>query len=123
MYRTAVIRPLNAHHYLQGDFGRESEPHTHPYQVEWIRQNRELDENGFATDIAAMERTLEMVLEQIDNRLLNDLPFFHERQTSLENVARYLAERLDGELPQPGSRTEIKIWESATAWASYERDS
>ncbi len=123
MYKTGVIRPLNAYHFLRGDFGDESEPHTHPYQIEWIRFNRELDENGFATDIAAMEHTLETVLAEIDNRLLNDLPFFSERQTSLENLARYLTERLDAALPQPGSRSEIRIWESETAWASFELES
>ncbi len=120
MYKTGVIRPLNAHHFLRGDFGPESEPHAHPYEVEWMRTTQTLDENGFSTDIAAMEHTLESVLGEIDNKLLNDLPFFQDRQTSLENLARYLAERLDETLPQPDSVTEIKIWESKTAWASYE---
>ena len=120
MFKTGVIRPLNAHQVLRGDFGPESEPHTHPFEIEWIRTAHELDENGFSTDIAAMEHTLESVLGEIDNKLLNDLPFFQNRQTSLENLACYLAERLDEALPQPGSANEIKIWESKTAWASYD---
>lgn len=120
MYKTGVIRQLNARHFLRGAFGPESEPHTHPYRVEWVRRCGELDENGFATDIAAMERTLETLLGSLDDRLLNEIPFFSERQPSLENLARYLAERLEEELPQPSARSEIKIWESDTAWASYE---
>ena len=128
MYQTGIQRRFNARHALVGDFGDERTPHTHSYLVEWIRGRRELDENGFATDIAAMEAVLEEELAAIDDRLLNDMPFFAGIQTSLENVCRFLHYRLENNLVRrTGEReqsdrhnTVVRIWENDSAWASYE---
>ncbi len=128
MYRTGVQRRFTARHALVGDFGDESTPHTHSYLVEWIRESRDLDENGFATDIAAMEAALEDELTAIDDRLLNDMPFFAQIQTSLENVCRFLHSRLETNLiHRTGDRdasdqdnSVVRIWENDSAWASYE---
>lgn len=128
MYQTGVRKRFNARHALIGDFGDERTPHTHSYLVEWIRTSRELDENGFATDIAAMEAALEEELAAIDDRLLNDLPFFSSIQTSLENVCRFLHLQLEKNLfRRTGERVQsdrnnstVRIWENEFAWASYE---
>ena len=123
MFRTGVKRKLNARHFLAGDFGEESVPHSHPYEVELICSSTGLDSNGFSTDIAAMESALEEVLSGTDDVLLNDLPFFADRQPSLENLCVYLVQSLRQALAErlsaPDQPLEIRIWESATAWASF----
>ena len=122
MYRTGVIRSLTARHSLRGDFGPESTPHSHPYRIEWIAETIELDKNGFSTDIAVMESTLEVSLGAIDDVYLNDLPFFESMQPSLENLARFIAEDIARRVEPTGATapvSEIVIWESDTAWASY----
>ena len=125
MFRTGVRGNLNAYHALVGDFAEETTPHTHPYLVEWTVFSERLDENGFAADIAAMEAVMREQLSEIDGVYLNDLPFFAERQSSLENLCVFLHGRLGGALEKrtgrpPAERMEVKIWESDTAWASYE---
>jgi 6-pyruvoyl-tetrahydropterin synthase len=106
-----------------GDFGDESVPHSHPYEVELVCRSEGLDENGFSTDIAAMEAALEKVLARLDNVLLNALAYFQDRQPSLENLCVFLCNELRGELASPGpgpdGPVEIRIWESPTAWAAY----
>ena len=123
MFSTGVKRSLTARHFLAGDFGEESVPHNHPYEVELICRSRKLDRNGFSTDIAAMEAALEDVLASIDDVLLNDLPFFQEKQPSLENLAVYLSVELRRRLSEhnadPAEPLEIRIWEAPNAWASY----
>ncbi len=123
MFATGVKRNLTARHFLAGDFGEESVPHSHPYEVELVCRSRELDANGFSTDIAAMENALEDVLKSVDDVLLNDLPFFADKQPSLENLAIYLTAELRRELAacgaEPAEPLEIRIWEAPTAWASY----
>lgn len=123
MFTAAVSRPLRARHFLVGDFGEESTPHAHPYRIELRCATRQLDENGFSTDIAAMEETLESVLGEIDDVLLNDLPWFRSRQPSLENLAVYLVERLreglDATDAAPAEPLELRIWENDAAWAGY----
>lgn len=123
MFAAGVTRPLNARHVLHGDFGDESVPHSHPYEVELVCRTATLDENGFSTDIAAMEAVLEEVLAEISGVLLNDLAFFADRQPSLEHLCIYLATEIRARLLRrdaaPTEPLEIRIRESDTAWASY----
>jgi len=126
MFATGIQQNLQARHYLQGDFGEESQPHSHPYRVELICRTSKLDANGFSTDIDFLESSLRSILTEIDNVLLNDLPYFKDRQPSLENLCVYIFEKMlfmsrsaveqVADLPQ---EIEIRIWESATAWASF----
>ncbi len=128
MYQTGVQRRFNARHFLVGDFGDETAPHTHSYLVEWIRTSASLDANGFSTDISAMEAALEEELSRIDDELLNDMPWFAGKQTSLENVCRFLWEsleenlkkRIGGVAENDMQRSCIRIWENDSAWASYD---
>lgn len=123
MFQAGVSRPLRARHYLVGDFGEESVPHAHPYEVQLICSSAELDRNGFSTDIAAMESSLEETLAEIDDVLLNDLPYFRGKQPSLEHLALYLVETIREKLTQrsapPLEPLEIRIWENEHAWAGY----
>jgi|APSaa5957512622_1039677.scaffolds.fasta_scaffold196973_2 6-pyruvoyltetrahydropterin/6-carboxytetrahydropterin synthase len=125
MYRVGVKGSFQARHFLNGDFEDETTPHSHAYTVDWTLATQELDENGFSLDISILEEVLEIVLRDLDERLLNDLEYFEFRQASVENTAAFLNEMLFGILEErefPIARVverEIKIWESETAWASY----
>ncbi len=127
MYRVGVKGSFQARHFLHGDFGAETVPHSHKYTVDWMLCTETLDENGFSLDIAMLEEVLEIVLRDLDDRLLNDLEFFENRQVSVENTAAFLDEMLFGILEErefPVSEViecEIRIWESDTAWASFVR--
>jgi len=124
MFSAGVRRDLLARHFLNGDFGEESIPHSHPYLVEAVSRTSQLDGDGFSTDIALLESALEGVLAGIDNVLLNEMEFFQTRQPSLENLCVYirnsLLDRLRIREKQLPSELEIRIWESGTAWASYD---
>ncbi len=129
MFRTGVARELKARHYLEGDFGDESVPHAHPYRVEVRCETEDLDAQGFSVNIALLEELLKDELEAIDDKLLNDLPFFADRRPSLENLALFLWEQLNrglekglAESEKGPDRIEIRIWESDSAWAAYSAD-
>jgi 6-pyruvoyl-tetrahydropterin synthase len=110
---------------LVGDFDDESRPHTHVYTVEWSLSSADLDENGFSVDISLLESTLEAILDRVSGKLLNDFPFFQDKQTSVEYFAVFLYEQVAEKLEQSGFDTgrvedsELRIWESDSAWASY----
>lgn len=125
MFNVGITRRFYARHFLVGDFGEETRPHGHIYTVEWSCRAGELDRNGFAVDIALMEDALDRVVERISGVLLNDQGYFQGRQPSVEHLAVYLWLELAGVLRELDfefsrlSETEVKIWESETAWASY----
>lgn len=126
MYRTGIMTPCRTRHRLVGDFKPEEiVPHEHAYIVEWICTVSELDGNGFGVDIDLLTAKLDKVMQGIDGVLLNDLPFFRERQSSIENTALFIAESLFRELTSEGypmsnmREWEVRVWESDTAWASF----
>ena len=125
MYRVGVKHKASVSHFLVGDFGDETVPHSHDYTVEWVCRTDGLDENGFSVDIAAMEEILAGVLSRIEGLLLNRLPYFEGKQPSVENFARYVYDETREKLTARGvdpvlsDGAEIIVWESPTAWASY----
>ena len=128
MYKAGITGTLTVRHALRGDFGEESLPHGHVYRIEWAVTASELGHEGFAVDIAEMERARDAVLSRLDGVYLNDLPFFSDLQVSVENFARFCIGELLGEL---GSRValekrhrsaDLKVWENDTAWASLSLD-
>ena len=123
MYSVGITNSLRASHALSGDIGDETLPHEHEYRVEWRCSADDLDGNGFAVDISAMELLLDELVRELDGRFLNELPFFRGIQVSVENLSRYLLESLFARLDRPSCKSitssEIRIWESDTAWASY----
>lgn len=124
MYRVGITGELSISHALVGDYGPESRRHGHRYRVEWILSARALGADGFAVDISRMEAARDSAVSRLDGAYLNDLPFFAGIQPSLENFAAFLQEELLNRLGAPGGnvyRSELKAWESETAWASVER--
>jgi 6-pyruvoyltetrahydropterin/6-carboxytetrahydropterin synthase len=62
------------------------------------------------------------VCERYRGVVLNDLPEFQGLNPSLEHFARLMNERLTRDLGAAGlAASELRLWESATAWASFRR--
>ncbi len=125
MYKVGIRSSFQARHFLPGIAGPESSPHEHTYALQWVCSTANLDENGFSIDISLLEELLRQGVEAVRGRLLNDLPFFRGRQPSVENMAGYFHTSLLDALAGRGypvariMSTEITIWESDSAWASY----
>jgi len=120
MYTLALQRSFEAWHHLIGDWGAESEPHTHPYRIELRLEGGELNEHGYLIDLLEVERRLGEVLNTYQGTDLNTLQDFAGLNPSLENFARILCTRLARSLG--GGRLKsvaVQLWESETAWASY----
>jgi 6-pyruvoyltetrahydropterin/6-carboxytetrahydropterin synthase len=127
MYHVGITGSLPIRHSLLGDYGEESRPHEHTYRIEWIYSAVSLSVEGFAVDIARMEAARDAVLARISGVYLNDLPFFANRQPSVENFAAFLSAELEAEIAAGGHlgdavvHVELRVWENETAWASFER--
>ena len=137
MYRVGIKRAFEASHFLIGDFGNETRPHSHEYSAHWIIETETLDRNGFSANIALMEELLEETTESLREVQLNDLPFFRGKQPSVENTAQFLLQELFRKIRAAGKdagkagendsgielyrlkKSEMQVWESPNAWASY----
>lgn len=121
MYTLCLQQGFTAGHYLiGGEWGSENHPHSHTYRVEVRLAAHELDPHGYVADLVELEPILDSCVAHYRDRLLNELPEFHEMNPSIERLARQFCERLlQGLGSHAFSTVEIRIWENEMAWASY----
>lgn len=124
MYSVAVRWDFVARHFLLGgDFGAESQLHTHDYRVEVQIDGPSLNQYGFLVDIVEIEARMESLLTRFRNSTLNELEEFKAMNPSIENFARVLCEALTPDARcQNIARLQVRIWENEKAWAAYRQE-
>jgi 6-pyruvoyl-tetrahydropterin synthase len=117
-------------HSLRGEvFGPAQRLHGATYVVDATFRRASLDANGIVVDIGRATEVLRAVVGELGYRNLDDEPDFAGMNTTTEEVARVIADRLaeraragdlgDGALELDGLL--VTLHESHVAWASYER--
>ena len=80
---------------------------------------------GFVVDLGALDRILNSeVKERFDHRNINvDVPEFADGKLipSGENIARFIFDRVDGQLPSGVTIDSVNIAEDRTLSATYSR--
>jgi 6-pyruvoyltetrahydropterin/6-carboxytetrahydropterin synthase len=121
MYEVGVIGQFEAAHHLVGDFGPATRTHGHTYRVEATVCGAALRDDGTLLDIVPLQHGLERVLGALHYQDLSALDAFVTRNTTAENVARYIYDQLAPLVAGQGvARLTIRVWESPGAFAGYE---
>jgi len=94
--------------------------HGHNYELDVLVQGPIAPETGYVIDVGELKRIVERcVISELDHRNLNlDVPWFRDRLTSAENIAVYIWDRLQGELPS-GKLHLIRLWETPRNYVEY----
>jgi 6-pyruvoyltetrahydropterin/6-carboxytetrahydropterin synthase len=99
--------------------------HGHNYIVEATIAG-DLDETtGMVVNITDVDKVLkEYVTGPLADKHLNyDVPHFADTPPTLENIARYVAERFAANFSTSNARlTRVTVWESPTLWATLDLD-
>jgi 6-pyruvoyltetrahydropterin/6-carboxytetrahydropterin synthase len=120
VYRLAITRDFIAQHYLiGGDWGAENALHSHHYRCEIGIEGEELDRHGYLVDIVELSRAVDIVISQVSERTLNELPEFAGLNPSLEHFCRIFWEMLVSNVPLTGKMLCVKLWENDRDWAAY----
>ncbi len=125
MYEIVVRTRFAAAHCIKGHKGLCARLHGHTWQVEAGFKGKQLDRKGMLVDFNEIKNNLNMVIEELDHRNLNDIePFRHgeEKNPTAENLARYIYLKLKPALTKPGYDVQIsyvRVWESPDASAVY----
>jgi 6-pyruvoyltetrahydropterin/6-carboxytetrahydropterin synthase len=119
-YRVTVSARFEAAHNLI-DYGGGPEPlHGHSYKVEIVLEAEKLERHDLAVDFIAAQKALDAVAKEFDYTYINDHPAFTGRNSSAENLARYLAERMESSGELGGCReVEATVWEGPENRATY----
>ena len=100
--------------------------HGHSYVCDVTVSGPIDDKTGFIVDLAVLDRILRSeVTDRFDHRNINlDVPEFADGKLvpTGENLARYIFERVDEELPKPSRVVRVTVGEDASLSTTYSRE-
>src|SRR4030067_3678270 len=113
MYELVLKSHFSAAHNLRDYAGAGERLHGHNWQVEVHVRAANLGAGGMVLDFRILREEIEKVIETLDHRYLNELPYFQKEEPSSENIARYIYEALEARLlPHNISPYKVTAWES-----------
>jgi 6-pyruvoyl-tetrahydropterin synthase len=123
MFGVTIRDHMMIAHSLRGDvFGPAQRLHCATFVVDATFRRATLDADGIVVDIGRASDALRAVVGELSYRNLDDETDFAGMNTTTEELARVIADRLAelvGELGLDG--LVVTLHESHVAWASYER--
>jgi 6-pyruvoyltetrahydropterin/6-carboxytetrahydropterin synthase len=95
--------------------------HGHNYELEVMVEGEIDPDTGYVVDVGVLKRLVEAeVIRHLDHRNLNlDVPWFHDRLPSAENIAVFIWERIVDRIPR-GRLKRVRLWETPRNWVDYE---
>ena len=120
MYEVTIIKSFSAAHLLAQIGGKCEELHGHNFKVEVTLAAPNLNESGLLIDFRIVKKWLNEILDQMDHKHLNELPYFAGINQSAENIAKYICDQMKLKIKEPQVRIAlIKVWESENAVVTY----
>jgi len=110
---------------LYKDDGTE-EPHGHTYHLEVFVTGFVSEENGYIIDFKDLKRILkDGVIEKLDHRMINNIPWFKDTLPTVENIMHYVWEEIqpaiDALRPNEAWLHSIQMYETPDSAATYSR--
>ena len=130
MFSVTVRKSMMIAHSLRGEvFGPAQRLHGATYLVDATFRRAALDSDGIVVDIGRAIEQLRAILAELDYRNLDDEPAFAGVNTTTEELARVIADRVAegihagalGDQARELAEIVVTLHESHVAWASYER--
>ncbi len=126
MFSVTVRDHVMIAHSLRGEsFGPAQRLHGATYVVDATFRRSELDTAGVVIDIGRASEELRAVLAELNYRNLDDEPSLAEVNTTTEELARVVADRLVERIGVAARELDglvVTLHESHIASASYERE-
>ncbi len=119
MYEIKIVEEFSGAHNLREYKGKCESLHGHNWKVEVSLADQKLDTKGMLMDFSDLKKLLKKILEEMDHKYLNDLPFFKKENPTSENIAFFIHEKLSGEIQ--GRKIKVSVWETANSRASFSR--
>ncbi|RLD18441.1 MAG: 6-carboxytetrahydropterin synthase QueD [Caldiserica bacterium] len=94
MYRVVVSGSFSSAHYLRGYKGKCEKLHGHNWKIEVEVEGEELDKKGLLIDFKKLKKILNNILNELDHRNLNEVPYFKKKNPSSENIAFYVYKKM-----------------------------
>ena len=110
MFELSVESTFSAAHQVKGYPGDCASIHGHTYKALVKVKVKTLDKIGLAIDFRHIKRVLNKIIEELDHKNLNKLPFFKRHNATAEWIAVYIYNKM---------KKKIKTVSSVTVWEGY----
>ena len=119
MFEISVETHFNASHELILHDGLKEPKHNHNWSITAIISSEKLNNIGIVMDFHAIKKMLNKITARFENKSLNDFDYFRHNNPSAENVAKYIFEQLEPQLPKNVKLAAIGIIEEPGCKAKY----
>lgn len=120
MFEVTTVKSFSAAHLLMEVGGKCEELHGHNFKVEVTVGASRLTNEGILIDFRLVKKWLNEILDEMDHRHLNELPFFAGKNPSSENIAYYIYQEMKIMIQETHiDVVEVKVWESENAAVTY----
>jgi 6-pyruvoyltetrahydropterin/6-carboxytetrahydropterin synthase len=119
MFELSVEGHFSAAHQVKGYPGDCADIHGHTYKVKVRVGVRKLDELGMAVDFRDIKKHLDELLEGLDHKNLNAIPYFEQHNATAEYVAKYI---FDGMKNRTDNISSVTVWEGPNYSVMYSPD-
>lgn len=120
MFEVTVEDEFSAVHFLKLYDGSWEPRHGHLFKVAVTARSEALDSMGVVVDFEWLKPALKKTLSEFHEKSFNDHPEFRSKNTSTENIAKAIYDRLSSGLPSKSARiAKVTVWETPDAQASY----
>ena len=104
-----------AHHLLNYE-GECENQHGHNWLVEAYVTGNQVDKSNILIDYKVLKRELKSVLDLLDHKDLNELPYFEGESPSSEMISKFIYTKLKEKI---NILSKVSVWETNTSCASY----
>jgi len=120
MFELKILSHFAAAHQLTMVAKKCENLHGHNWKVEVCIVGERLNDAGVLVDFGILKGYVKEIMARLDHKFLNDLPYFDNHPPSSENIAVYIADRLQEMISEPGIAVKrVTTWESDDACATY----
>ncbi len=121
MFELKVKTHFAAAHQLKMVGAKCENLHGHNWKIEVCITGDSLNQAGVLVDFGIIKQHLSAVMQTLDHKFLNELEFFAEdNQPSSENIAVYIADKLQALIQDKDIRvSSVTAYESENAAAKY----
>lgn len=122
MFTITIETQFKASHSVTLADGSREPEHEHYWAVSVEASADKLDKGGMAIDFAQLRARLNDVTSQLSDTVLNDVDYFREKGPTAENVAVYVFDKLEQNLPTGVRLEAVTVSEQVGCSARYSKD-
>ncbi len=120
MFELKILTHFAAAHKLKMVSEKCENLHGHNWKIEACVAGEKLNQAGVLVDFGELKNHMTEIMDTLDHKYLNELDYIPDQIPSSENIARYIAVKLQEHFDTPSIRvSRVTVWESEDACATF----